>query len=164
MTTGVDFMFLWAAAVSRKAGEPLVMEEIMVAPPQPFEVRIRIICTALCHSDVTFWKLQVSVLFRLLLLFFVLGFYTKLVLIFYVKSAWNRYAFLSYIYQRHKYWLKTCLGMTQKRNLWLILYFLRKFRIQNVNRLRWSWENKRNRHVAMSTIARHVFFVCQLLT
>jgi len=87
MTTGVDFMFLWAAAVSRKAGEPLVMEEIMVAPPQPFEVRIRIICTALCHSDVTFWKLQVSVLFRLLLLFFVLGFYTKLVLIFYVKSA-----------------------------------------------------------------------------
>ncbi|KAG7536855.1 NAD(P)-binding domain superfamily [Arabidopsis suecica] len=47
------------AAVSRKAGEPLVMEEIMVAPPQPYEVRIRIICTALCHSDVTFWKLQV---------------------------------------------------------------------------------------------------------
>ncbi|KFK32944.1 hypothetical protein AALP_AA6G309700 [Arabis alpina] len=47
------------AAVSRKAGEALVMEEIMVAPPQPYEVRIRIICTALCHSDVTFWKLQV---------------------------------------------------------------------------------------------------------
>ncbi|KAL1189316.1 Alcohol dehydrogenase-like 7 [Cardamine amara subsp. amara] len=47
------------AAVCRKAGEPLVMEEIMVAPPQPYEVRIRIICTALCHSDITFWKLQV---------------------------------------------------------------------------------------------------------
>ncbi|XP_010493867.1 PREDICTED: alcohol dehydrogenase-like 7 [Camelina sativa] len=47
------------AAVCRKAGEPLVMEEIMVAPPQAYEVRIRIICTTLCHSDVTFWKLQV---------------------------------------------------------------------------------------------------------
>ncbi|ESQ46719.1 hypothetical protein EUTSA_v10028003mg [Eutrema salsugineum] len=47
------------AAVSRKAGEPLIMEEIVVAPPQPYEVRIRIICTALCYSDITFWKLQV---------------------------------------------------------------------------------------------------------
>ncbi|KAM1423479.1 hypothetical protein TB2_015723 [Malus domestica] len=46
------------AAVSRKAGEPLVLEEILVAPPMPHEVRIRIICTSLCHSDITFWKMK----------------------------------------------------------------------------------------------------------
>ncbi|XP_059636531.1 alcohol dehydrogenase-like 7 [Cornus florida] len=46
------------AAVARKAGEPLVIEEVMVAPPQPREVRIRIICTSLCHSDITFWNLK----------------------------------------------------------------------------------------------------------
>ncbi|KAE8704220.1 Alcohol dehydrogenase-like 7 [Hibiscus syriacus] len=47
------------AAISREAGEPLVIEEIMVAPPSPYEVRIRIICTSLCYSDITFWKLKV---------------------------------------------------------------------------------------------------------
>ncbi|BBG94768.1 Zinc-binding alcohol dehydrogenase family protein [Prunus dulcis] len=46
------------AAVSRKPGEPLVMEEIIVAPPMPHEVRIRIICTSLCHSDIIFWKMK----------------------------------------------------------------------------------------------------------
>ncbi|GAB4832985.1 hypothetical protein Ancab_007006 [Ancistrocladus abbreviatus] len=48
------------AAVARKAGEPLVMEEIVVAPPKAREVRVKIICTSLCHSDVTFWKLEVQ--------------------------------------------------------------------------------------------------------
>ncbi|KAJ9553851.1 hypothetical protein OSB04_017896 [Centaurea solstitialis] len=47
------------AAIARKAGEPLVIEEVIVAPPKPREVRIRIICTSLCQSDVTFWKLEV---------------------------------------------------------------------------------------------------------
>ncbi|GKV52899.1 hypothetical protein SLEP1_g59452 [Rubroshorea leprosula] len=47
------------AAVSRQPGEPLVIEEITVAPPGAYEVRIRIICTSLCHSDITFWKLTV---------------------------------------------------------------------------------------------------------
>eukprot|EP01018_Ginkgo_biloba_P035093 Gb_19604 [translate_table: standard] len=37
-------------------GEPLVIEEIQVAPPQPSEVRIKIVCTTLCHSDLSFWK------------------------------------------------------------------------------------------------------------
>ncbi|TKY46561.1 Alcohol dehydrogenase 7 [Spatholobus suberectus] len=46
------------AAVARRAGEPLVMEEIIVPPPMSREVRIRIICSSLCHSDITFWKLQ----------------------------------------------------------------------------------------------------------
>ncbi|CAH9087010.1 unnamed protein product [Cuscuta europaea] len=44
--------------VVRKAGEPLVIEEVIVAPPKSHEVRVKIICTSLCHSDVTFWKLQ----------------------------------------------------------------------------------------------------------
>ncbi|XP_057431840.1 alcohol dehydrogenase-like 7 [Lotus japonicus] len=46
------------AAVARKAGEPLVIEEIIVAPPLSREVRIHIICTSLCHVDLTFWKMQ----------------------------------------------------------------------------------------------------------
>ncbi|CAK9313222.1 unnamed protein product [Citrullus colocynthis] len=46
------------AAVCRKPGEPLVFEEIIVAPPMGREVRIRIICSSLCHSDITFWKLK----------------------------------------------------------------------------------------------------------
>ncbi|XP_028765222.1 alcohol dehydrogenase-like 7 [Neltuma alba] len=46
------------AAVCRKAGEPLVIEDVMVAPPMSREARIRIICTSLCHSDITFWRMK----------------------------------------------------------------------------------------------------------
>ncbi|ESQ34552.1 hypothetical protein EUTSA_v10007889mg [Eutrema salsugineum] len=46
------------AAVCRKAGEALVIEEIQVDPPQAYEVRIKILCTSLCHTDLTFWKLD----------------------------------------------------------------------------------------------------------
>ncbi|KAL3641061.1 hypothetical protein CASFOL_016029 [Castilleja foliolosa] len=46
------------AAVARKAGEPLVIEEVIVGPPKPEEVRIKIICTSLCYSDVSFWKFK----------------------------------------------------------------------------------------------------------
>ncbi|XAR61573.1 Alcohol dehydrogenase, partial [Bertholletia excelsa] len=48
------------AAVARKAGEPLVIEEVIVAPPRSHEVRIRIICSSLCHSDVTHWRLKAA--------------------------------------------------------------------------------------------------------
>ncbi|KAK9063959.1 hypothetical protein SSX86_017831 [Deinandra increscens subsp. villosa] len=48
------------AAIARKPGEPLVIEEVIVAPPKQGEVRIKIICTSLCHSDLTFWKLKVA--------------------------------------------------------------------------------------------------------
>ncbi|GLJ46935.1 hypothetical protein SUGI_0990460 [Cryptomeria japonica] len=44
------------AAVCWAPGEALVMEEVQVAPPQALEVRIRIICTSLCHTDVSFWS------------------------------------------------------------------------------------------------------------
>ncbi|CAG7899442.1 unnamed protein product [Brassica rapa] len=46
------------AALCKKAGEALVIEEIQVDPPQAYEVRIKILCTSLCHTDVTFWKLD----------------------------------------------------------------------------------------------------------
>ncbi|KAI3778474.1 hypothetical protein L2E82_07806 [Cichorium intybus] len=46
------------AAIARKAGDPLVIEDVIVAPPKSYEVRIKIICTSLCHTDVTFWKLE----------------------------------------------------------------------------------------------------------
>lgn len=46
------------AAVCRKAGAPLSMEEIEVQPPKAWEVRIKILCTSLCHSDLTTWKLE----------------------------------------------------------------------------------------------------------
>jgi S-(hydroxymethyl)glutathione dehydrogenase / alcohol dehydrogenase len=47
--------------VCRGAGEPLAIEEIVVDPPKAYELRIRIICTSLCHSDVTFWGMKVCV-------------------------------------------------------------------------------------------------------
>ncbi|KAI3766019.1 hypothetical protein L2E82_16067 [Cichorium intybus] len=45
-------------AIARKAGDPLLIEEVIVAPPKPHEFRIKIICTSLCDSDITFWKLE----------------------------------------------------------------------------------------------------------
>jgi S-(hydroxymethyl)glutathione dehydrogenase/alcohol dehydrogenase len=32
---------------------------VEVAPPRAHEVRIRILCTSLCHTDVTFWRMKV---------------------------------------------------------------------------------------------------------
>lgn len=46
------------AAVCRKAGEPLSIEEIEVDPPKAWEVRIKVICTSLCHTDLSYWKLD----------------------------------------------------------------------------------------------------------
>ncbi|CAL9773325.1 unnamed protein product [Musa acuminata subsp. burmannicoides] len=46
------------AAVCRAGGEPLQIEDVVVAPPRAYEVRIKIICTSLCHSDVTIWSIK----------------------------------------------------------------------------------------------------------
>lgn len=46
------------AAVAWEARKPLVMEEVEVAPPQKMEVRLRILFTALCHTDVYFWEAE----------------------------------------------------------------------------------------------------------
>ncbi|GKU90591.1 hypothetical protein SLEP1_g4571 [Rubroshorea leprosula] len=44
------------AAVAWEAGKPLVIEEVEVAPPQRNEVRVKILYTSLCHTDVYFWE------------------------------------------------------------------------------------------------------------
>ncbi|CAN6206119.1 unnamed protein product [Urochloa humidicola] len=46
------------AAVCKAAGEPLEMEEVEVAPPRAHEVRLKIVCTSLCHTDITFWRMK----------------------------------------------------------------------------------------------------------
>jgi alcohol dehydrogenase class-P len=46
--------------VAWEAGKPLVIEEVEVAPPQTNEVRVKILFTALCHSDVYFWEAKAS--------------------------------------------------------------------------------------------------------
>ncbi|KAH0684202.1 hypothetical protein KY289_021954 [Solanum tuberosum] len=46
------------AAVARKAGEPLVIEEVIVAPPKAHEVRLKIICTSLCYTDIILWRMK----------------------------------------------------------------------------------------------------------
>ncbi|KAL2555291.1 Alcohol dehydrogenase-like 6 [Forsythia ovata] len=46
------------AAVAWEAGEPLVIEEVQISPPQPMEIRIKVVCTSLCRSDVTAWLSQ----------------------------------------------------------------------------------------------------------
>ncbi|KAK9275097.1 hypothetical protein L1049_022356 [Liquidambar formosana] len=44
------------AAVLRGPGQPLVMEEIQVDPPQKMEVRIKILYTSICHTDLSAWN------------------------------------------------------------------------------------------------------------
>lgn len=48
------------AAVAWEAGKPLVIEEVEVAPPQANEVRLKILFTSLCHTDVYFWEAKVN--------------------------------------------------------------------------------------------------------
>eukprot|EP00262_Sarcandra_glabra_P004016 TRINITY_DN14975_c0_g1_i2.p1 TRINITY_DN14975_c0_g1~~TRINITY_DN14975_c0_g1_i2.p1 ORF type:complete len:385 (-),score=53.45 TRINITY_DN14975_c0_g1_i2:205-1338(-) len=44
------------AAVAWGPGEALVLEEIDVDPPMPMEIRIKVVCTSLCRSDLTQWE------------------------------------------------------------------------------------------------------------
>lgn len=39
------------AAIAWKAGEPLSVEEVQVAPPKAGEVRVKIVATGVCHTD-----------------------------------------------------------------------------------------------------------------
>ncbi|TYG92864.1 hypothetical protein ES288_A11G066200v1 [Gossypium darwinii] len=45
-----------ARSTAGQAGRPLVIEEVEVAPPQAMEVRLKILFTSLCHTDVYFWE------------------------------------------------------------------------------------------------------------
>lgn len=49
-----------AAAIAWEAGKPLVIEEVEVAPPEAMEVRIKILYTSLCHTDIYFWEAKVN--------------------------------------------------------------------------------------------------------
>jgi Zn-dependent alcohol dehydrogenase len=40
------------AAVCYEFGEPLVVEELEIDPPQQGEVRVRMAAAAICHSDI----------------------------------------------------------------------------------------------------------------
>ncbi|PPS00963.1 hypothetical protein GOBAR_AA19695 [Gossypium barbadense] len=44
------------AAVAYEPNKPLVIEDVQVAPPQAGEVRIKILFTALCHTDAYTWS------------------------------------------------------------------------------------------------------------
>ncbi|KAL8053294.1 hypothetical protein ABFS82_05G062200 [Erythranthe guttata] len=44
------------AAVAYGPGQPLVVEEIHVDPPQKMEVRIRVLFTSICHTDLSAWQ------------------------------------------------------------------------------------------------------------
>lgn len=47
------------AAVAWGPGEALIMEEVEVDQPRPNEIRIKVICTSLCRSDITLWESKV---------------------------------------------------------------------------------------------------------
>ena len=49
-----------AAAIAWEAGKPLSIEEVEVAPPQAMEVRLKILYTSLCHTDIYFWEAKVN--------------------------------------------------------------------------------------------------------
>lgn len=42
------------AAVCREFGKPLIIEELSLAKPGPGELRVKIVATAICHSDISF--------------------------------------------------------------------------------------------------------------
>ncbi|XP_045801159.1 alcohol dehydrogenase-like 6 isoform X1 [Trifolium pratense] len=46
------------AAVAWGAGEELVMEEVEVSPPQPLEIRIKVVSTSICSRDLNARKYQ----------------------------------------------------------------------------------------------------------
>ncbi|XP_073129559.1 8-hydroxygeraniol oxidoreductase-like isoform X2 [Henckelia pumila] len=44
------------AAVAWKSGEPLKVEEIEVDPPKSYEIRIKMLCASICHTDILCWN------------------------------------------------------------------------------------------------------------
>lgn len=59
----MNFVFcVCKAAVAWEPNKPLVIEDVQVAPPQAGEVRIKILFTALCHTDAYTWSGKVTLL------------------------------------------------------------------------------------------------------
>jgi hypothetical protein len=50
------------AAVAWEAKGELVVQEVQLAPPQPMEVRIKVISTSICGSDILMWSSKVCVI------------------------------------------------------------------------------------------------------
>jgi hypothetical protein len=48
------------AAVAWEAKGELVVQEVQLAPPQPMEVRIKVISTSICGSDILMWSSKAS--------------------------------------------------------------------------------------------------------
>ncbi|PKA56025.1 Alcohol dehydrogenase-like 6 [Apostasia shenzhenica] len=44
------------AAVAWGPGEPLLLEEVQVDPPRAMEIRIKVVCSSLCRSDLSQWE------------------------------------------------------------------------------------------------------------
>nr|GMC95765.1 alcohol dehydrogenase-like 4 [Ipomoea batatas] len=44
------------AAVAYSPGQPLIIEDVLVDPPQKLEVRIKILFSSICHTDLSAWK------------------------------------------------------------------------------------------------------------
>lgn len=44
------------AAVAYSPSQPLIIEDVLVDPPQKLEVRIKILFTSICHTDLSAWK------------------------------------------------------------------------------------------------------------
>lgn len=65
MFESVFVLFVCEAAVAWGAAQPLVIEEVEVGPPQPFEIRVKVVSTSLCRSDISAWESQVSLSFSL---------------------------------------------------------------------------------------------------
>ena len=42
------------AAVCRKFGEPLSIETLRLDPPQGSEVRVKVLASSICHSDIIY--------------------------------------------------------------------------------------------------------------
>lgn len=57
----MDMVVDHEAAVVWGPGEPFVMEQVQVDPPQKLEVRIKILFTSICHTDLSAWKGEVYI-------------------------------------------------------------------------------------------------------
>jgi hypothetical protein len=55
------------------------MEEVEVDPPKKMEIRVKVVCTSICRSDVNQWENKVTNL-DCIVLIFILFFYTLFIL------------------------------------------------------------------------------------
>ncbi|XP_073047020.1 8-hydroxygeraniol oxidoreductase-like isoform X1 [Primulina eburnea] len=51
-TSSIPGIIRCKAAVVWKSGEPLKVEEIEVDPPKSYEIRIKMLCASMCHTDI----------------------------------------------------------------------------------------------------------------